>query len=160
HDKIKTIILDKLLAETAANKATIHPDYATLAARVEVSNLHKETNKLFSRVIHNLYWHEHPTTRQHMPLVSDEICGIVMKNASKLDAAIIHERDFGYGYFGIKTLEQSYLLRIDNVIVERPQYMLMRVAVGIHGVGIDAAIETYNLLSQRYYTHASPTLFN
>jgi len=137
-----------------------HPDYAILAARIAISNLHKETNKLFSTVVENLYKWVNPKTGKHAPMIADDVYQIIMDNKERLDSAIIYDRDFAYNYFGFKTLERSYLLRINNKIVERPQHMIMRVAVGIHGTNIDKAIETYNLMSERYFTHASPTLFN
>jgi len=155
---VTTVELDNLAAETAATMTTKHPDYATLAARIVVSNLHKETKKAFSDVVKDLYamtTHHHKT-----PMISDFHYNIIMKNADRLNSAIVYDRDFGYKYFGFKTLERSYLLKIDGKVVERPQQMLMRVAIGIHGEDIDAAIETYDMLSQKLFTHASPTLFN
>jgi len=155
---VTTVELDNLAAETAATMTTKHPDYATLAARIVVSNLHKETKKAFSDVVKDLYTmvtHDHKT-----PMISDFHYNIIMKNADRLNSAIVYDRDFGYKYFGFKTLERSYLLKIDGKVVERPQQMLMRVAIGIHGEDIDAAIETYDMLSQKLFTHASPTLFN
>ena len=137
-----------------------HPDYAILAARIAISNLHKETNKSFSTVVDNLYKWVNPKTGKHAPMIADDVYQVIMDNKERLDSAIIYDRDFAYNYFGFKTLERSYLLRINNKIVERPQHMIMRVAVGIHGTNIDKAIETYNLMSERYFTHASPTLFN
>lgn len=138
---------------------TDHADYAILAARIAVSNLHKETKKQFSDVMDDLYNMENEVLKMKIPMISDYHHEIIMKNADRLNSAIIYDRDFGYNYFGFKTLERSYLLKIKGKIAERPQHMLMRVAVGIHGEDIDAAIETYNLLSERYFTHASPTLF-
>lgn len=157
---VTTTELDNLAAETAATMTTKHPDYAILAARIAVSNLHKETRKTFSDVIHDLYSTTRQGTGEPMPLISDTHHKIVTDNADKLNSAIIYDRDFNYNYFGFKTLERSYLLRIKGKVVERPQHMLMRVAIGIHDEDIDAAIETYNLLSEGYFTHASPTLFN
>merc|ERR1711899_108853 len=155
---VTTVELDNLAAEIAATMTTKHPDYAILAARIVISNLHKETKKMFSEVITDLYKmrsHDRPT-----PMISEQHYKIVMDNKDKLDAALIYDRDFQYQYFGFKTLERSYLLKKDGKVVERPQQMLMRVSVGIHGTDIDAAIETYDLLSQKLFTHASPTLFN
>ncbi|XP_075224198.1 ribonucleoside diphosphate reductase large subunit [Lycorma delicatula] len=157
---VTTVELDNLAAETAATLTTKHPDYAILAARIAVSNLHKETKKTFSDVIHDLYTMINNVTGQPMPMISDYHYKIIMENADQLNSAIIYDRDYRYNYFGFKTLERSYLLRINGRVVERPQHMLMRVAVGIHGEDISAAIETYNLLSERYYTQASPTLFS
>ena len=137
-----------------------HPDYAILAARIAVSNLHKQTKKQFSSVIEDLYSWINPKTRKAAPMISDETYNSVMKHADELNSAIVYDRDFNYNYFGFKTLERSYLLKIGNKVAERPQHMLMRVAVGIHGDDIEKAIETYNLMSQKTFTHASPTLFS
>nr|CAI5821870.1 unnamed protein product [Callosobruchus analis] len=157
---VTTVELDTLAAETAAMKTVDHPDYATLAARIAVSNLHKETKKQFSEVIDDLYNMTDSKTGKKTPMISDFHHSVVMKNADRLNSCIIYNRDFNYNYFGFKTLERSYLLKINGKIAERPQHMLMRVAIGIHGEDIDAAIETYNLLSEKYFTHASPTLFS
>ncbi|KAJ3069357.1 ribonucleoside reductase large subunit Cdc22, partial [Podochytrium sp. JEL0797] len=160
YQGVTTVELDNLAAETAAYLTTTHPDYATLAARIAVSNLHKETTKQFSTVVQDLYSYSHPKTGLAQPMISTETYNTIMKHAETLNAAIIYDRDYSYNYFGFKTLERSYLLKIDGMVAERPQHMLMRVSVGIHGEDIDAAIETYNLLSERFFTHASPTLFN
>lgn len=157
---VTTVELDNLAAETAATMTTKHPDYAVLAARIAVSNLHKETKKTFSEVMEDLYNMTNKKTGMRMPMLGEKYYKIIMNNAEKLNSAIIYDRDFSYNYFGFKTLERSYLLRIDGKVAERPQHMLMRVAVGIHGEDIDAVIETYNLLSEKWFTHASPTLFN
>lgn len=156
---VTTQELDNLAAETAATMTTDHADYAVLAARIAVSNLHKETKKQFSDVMDDLYNIVNEYTNTKAPMISDFHHKVIMDNAERLDSAIIYDRDFGYNYFGFKTLERSYLLKVNKKIVERPQHMLMRVAIGIHGEDIDAAIETYNLLSEKYFTHASPTLF-
>jgi ribonucleoside-diphosphate reductase alpha chain len=160
YDGVKTTELDNLAAETAASLTTKHPDYAVLAARIAISNLHKNTLKSFSATMKRLFTYTDPKTGQNAALLSKEIYDIIKKNAVELDEAIIYDRDFGYDYFGFKTLEKSYLLKLEGTIAERPQHMLMRVAVGIHGEDIAAAIETYNLLSERWFTHATPTLFN
>lgn len=160
YDGVTTVELDNLAAETAATMATIHPDYALLAARIAVSNLHKETDKSFSRVVDALYHYIDPKTGDRAGLISDEIQQLVQQNKERLDAAIIYDRDFEFDYFGFKTLERSYLLRMNGKVVERPQHLFMRVAVGVHGNDIDAAIETYNLMSERWFIHATPTLFN
>jgi ribonucleoside-diphosphate reductase subunit M1 len=139
---------------------TKHPDYAILAARIAISNLHKETKKSFSAVVDDLYQWVNPKTGKHAPMISEDVYKVVMDNKSLLDSSIIYDRDFAYNYFGFKTLERSYLLRVNGKIVERPQHMMMRVAVGIHGANIDKVLETYNLMSERFFTHASPTLFN
>jgi len=160
YDGVKTTELDNLAAETAASMTTRHPDYAILAARIAISNLHKETNKSFSGTIKKLYLYEDPKTGENASLISKEVYDVVRQHAGLLDSTIIYDRDYGYDYFGYKTLEKSYLLKLDGRIAERPQHMLMRVAVGIHMNDIDAAIETYNLLSEKWFTHATPTLFN
>ncbi|CAG8766027.1 8630_t:CDS:2, partial [Cetraspora pellucida] len=160
YQGVSTVELDNLAAETAAYMTTKHPDYAILAARIAISNLHKETKKAFSTVIDDLYNYVNPKTRKRASMISEATYNIVMKNSEKLNSAIIYDRDYNYNYFGFKTLERSYLLRINGKVAERPQHMLMRVAVGIHGEDIDSAVETYNLMSEKYFTHASPTLFN
>lgn len=160
YDGVTTAELDNLAAETAAALTVKHPDYALLAARIAVSNLHKTTQKSFSSTIKRLYQYIDPKTGENAALISKETWDVVRKNAMLLDSAIIYDRDFGYDYFGFKTLERSYLLRMEGKVVERPQHMLMRVAVGIHGHDLDSVIETYNLLSERWFTHATPTLFN
>ena len=160
YDGVKTTDLDVLAAETAASLATIHPDYALLAARIAVSNLHKETKKSFSETIHDLYTYIDPKTKQAAGLIGTESHDIIMRYADQLDSAIIFDRDYNFDYFGFKTLERSYLLKMDGVVVERPQHMLMRAAVGIHGEDITSAIETYELMSEKWFIHATPTLFN
>lgn len=137
-----------------------HPDYAILAARIAVSNLHKQTKKQFSSVISDLYHYVNPKTQKLSPMISQETYECVMRHSEELNSAIVYDRDFNYQYFGFKTLERSYLLKIGKQTAERPQHLLMRVAVGIHGDDVEKAVETYNLLSQKYFTHASPTLFN
>ncbi|XP_044732830.1 ribonucleoside-diphosphate reductase large subunit isoform X2 [Chrysoperla carnea] len=156
---VTTVELDTLAAETAATMTTLHHDYAVLAARIAISNLHKETKKVFSDVVTDLYTMKNDYNGKPCPMISDYHYEIIQKNADRLNSSIIYDRDFSYNYFGFKTLERSYLLKVKGKIVERPQHMLMRVAIGIHGEDIDSAIETYNLLSERYFTHASPTLF-
>ncbi len=160
YDGVTTVELDKLAAETAASMTTKHPDFAILSARIAISNLHKETSKSFSSTMKRLYTYVDPKTEENAPMLSTEIYGIIKKNAALLDSSIIYDRDFNYDYFGFKTLERSYLMKCNGKIVERPQHMLMRVAVGIHGEDIEKAIETYNLMSEKWFTHATPTLFN
>ncbi|XP_008331358.1 ribonucleoside-diphosphate reductase large subunit-like [Cynoglossus semilaevis] len=160
YSGVTTVELDVLAAETAATLTTKHPDYAILAARIAVSNLHKETKKVFSDVMEDLYNYVNPLNKRHSPMISKETLDIISENKARLNSAIIYDRDFSYNFFGFKTLERSYLLKINSKVAERPQHMLMRVAVGIHQGDIDAAIETYNLLSEKWFTHASPTLFN
>jgi ribonucleoside-diphosphate reductase alpha chain len=160
YDGVTTSELDNLAAEIAATMTTAHPDYAKLAARISVSNLHKNTKKSFSETMKDLYEYVNPRTNKKAPLLSDEVYKVIAEHAETLDSTIIYNRDFGYDYFGFKTLERSYLLKLNGNIVERPQHMLMRVAVGIHLNDIDSAIETYELMSKKYFTHATPTLFN
>jgi ribonucleoside-diphosphate reductase alpha chain len=160
YDGVTTQELDNLAAEIAATLTTKHPDFAKLAARIAVSNLHKVTSKSFSNTMKRLYTYVDPKTGENAPLISKETWRIVQANAAELDEAILYDRDFGYDYFGFKTLEKSYLMKIDGKTIERPQHLIMRVAVGIHGEDIPAAIETYNLMSEKWFTHATPTLFN
>ena len=160
YDGVTTSELDNLAAETAATMTTTHPDYALLAARISVSNLHKNTKKSFVDTMTDLYTYVNPRTGKKAPLLADNVYKIIKDNAELLDSTIIYNRDFGYDYFGFKTLERSYLLKLNGEIVERPQHMLMRVSVGIHLDDLDAAIETYHLMSKKYFTHATPTLFN
>lgn len=160
YDGVTTSELDNLAAETAASLTVRHPDYAQLASRIAVSNLHKNTIKSFSKTIDALYNYIDPKNGLKAALVADDVHKIIMENAHTLDSSIIYDRDFGYDYFGFKTLERSYLLKMNNRVAERPQHMIMRVAVGIHKNDIDAAIRTYNLMSERWFTHATPTLFN
>ena len=160
YDGVTTSELDNLAAEVAATMSTTHPDYAQLAARISVSNLHKNTKKSFSDTMKDLYEYTNPRTGKKAPLLSDEVYEVIKKNATLLDSSIIYNRDFGYDFFGFKTLERSYLLKLNGEIVERPQHMLMRVSIGIHLNDIDAALDTYHMMSKRYFTHATPTLFN
>ena len=160
YDGVTTIDLDNLAAEVAAAKTIDHPDYALLASRIAVSNLHKETKKTFSDVMHDLYSYIDPKTKQPAALLADDVYQIVMDNKELLDSSIIYDRDFRYEYFGFKTLTRSYLMKLNGKIAERPQQMLMRVAVGIHKRDIKAVITTYHLLSEGWFTHATPTLFN
>ena len=160
YDGVTTSELDNLAAEIAATMTTTHPDYASLAARISVSNLHKNTVKSFSETMKDLHDYVNPITGKKASLISDEVYKVIKKNAEELDSKIIYNRDFGYDYFGFKTLERSYLLKINGQIVERPQHMLMRVSVGIHLDDLEAVIDTYELMSKKYFTHATPTLFN
>ncbi|KAG2224644.1 hypothetical protein INT45_007889 [Circinella minor] len=160
YQGITTVELDNLAAETAAYMTTTHPDYAILAARIAVSNLHKETDNQFSKVVEALYHYEHPKLKSHNPLVSKELYDLSQKYAEQIDPAIVYDRDYDFNFFGFKTLERSYLMKIDGKLVERPQHMIMRVALGIHGEDIESALETYHYMSSKYFTHASPTLFN
>ncbi|OWB74340.1 hypothetical protein B5S31_g4129 [[Candida] boidinii] len=160
YEGVTTIELDNLAAETAAYMTTVHPDYAILAARIAISNLHKQTKKQFSAVIDDLFNYVNPKNNKHAPMISKELYDLVNKHSEELNSAIVYDRDFSYNYFGFKTLERSYLLRVNGKVAERPQHLIMRVALGIHGEDIESAIETYNLMSERFFTHASPTLFN
>lgn len=185
YSGVTTVELDNLAAETAATMTTKHADYAILAARIAVSNLHKETKKVFSgkyisfaalnyvsvinylkivifctEVMSDLHFVTDPITKEPRPMISEEYYNIIQKHKDNLNSAIIYDRDFGYNYFGFKTLERSYLLKINKKVVERPQHMLMRVAVAIHKEDLEKVIETYNYMSERYFTHASPTLFS
>ncbi len=160
YDGVTSSQLDSLAAEIAASMTTRHPDYAILAARIAVSNLHKNTKKSFSETMKDLYDYVDPKTGKKAPLLANDVFTIIWENRDFLDSTIIYDRDFGYDYFGFKTLEKSYLLKTYNKIAERPQHMLMRVSIGIHKNDIESAVETYNLMSERWFTHATPTLFN
>ncbi|KAJ4858831.1 ribonucleotide reductase [Trichoderma afarasin] len=157
---VTTVQLDDLAAETAAYMTVTHPDYAILAARIAVSNLHKQTKKQWSAVVSDLYHYVNPKNNRASPMISKDTYECVMRHKEELDSAIVYDRDFNYQYFGFKTLERSYLLKLDGKIVERPQHMIMRVSVGIWGDDIERVLETYNLMSSKFFTHASPTLFN
>ena len=159
-DGVTTSELDNLAAETAASLTTKHPDYALLASRIAVSNLHKNTTKSFSGTMRKLHQYVDPKVDKSASLIADDVMEIIDTNSTILDSTIIYDRDFGFDYFGFKTLEKSYLLKLDGEIAERPQHMFMRVAVGIHKGDIDSVIKTYNLISERWFTHATPTLFN
>ena len=160
YDGVTTSELDNLAAEIAATMTTTHPHYAKLAARISVSNLHKNTKKSFSHTMKDLYEYVNPRTDKKAPLLSDEVYKIIKENADLLDSSFLYSRDFDYDYFGFKTLERSYLLKLNGQIAERPQHMLMRVSIGIHMKDIDSAIKTYELMSKKFFIHATPTLFN
>ena len=160
YDRVTTIELDNLAAEITASMTSKHPDYAILAARIAISNLHKVTSKSFSNTMKRLYTYIDPKTGENASLISKAVYSVIKENASLLDNTIDYTRDFSYDYFGFKTLERSYLMKLDGKVAERPQHMLMRVAVGMHKDDIDAAIETYHLMSEKWFTHATPTLFN
>lgn len=160
YDGVSTSELDNLAAETAASMTIAHPDYAQLAARVAISNLHSNTKKSFSETMKDMYHYVNPRNGQEAPLIADDVFKVIQENAAFLDSHIIYTRDFNYDYFGFKTLERSYLLKINGKIVERPQHMLMRVSVGIHLDDLKSVIETYDLMSKKFFTHATPTLFN
>jgi len=160
YEGVTTTELDNLAAETAASFTTRHPDFAVLAARIAVSNLHKNTLKSFSETARLLYEYIDHKTGDKASLIAEEVYAIIEQYQDKIDAAVIYERDYHFDYFGFKTLEKSYLLKVHGSIVERPQHLFMRVALGIHKQDVDAAIETYNLMSEKWFTHATPTLFN
>jgi ribonucleoside-diphosphate reductase alpha chain len=160
YDGVSTSDLDNLAAEVAAAKTIDHPDYALLASRIAVSNLHKETKKTFSEVMHDLYHYIDPKTGLKASLLAEDVYNVIMENKDTLDSSIIYDRDFRYDYFGFKTLTRSYLMKLNGEIAERPQQMLMRVSLGIHKTDVQAAIKTYNLMSEGWFTHATPTLFN
>jgi len=160
YDGVSTSELDNLAAETAASMTIAHPDYAQLAARIAISNLHSNTNKSFSETMNEMFHYVNPRNGQKAPLLSEEVHKVIQENAEFLNSHIIYNRDFNYDYFGFKTLERSYLLKINGKIVERPQHMLMRVSVGIHLDDLDSVLETYDLMSKKFFTHATPTLFN
>jgi ribonucleoside-diphosphate reductase alpha chain len=159
-DGITTEELDNLSAEVAAYMTSTHPDYSKLAGRIAVANLHRKTSDSFTDTVSTLFNHEDKKTGEKMPAVSEELYNVVMEHSDRISSEIAYSRDFEYDYFGFKTLERSYLLKVQGKIVERPQHMLMRVALGIHGEDIEAAMETYHLLSEKWFTHATPTLFN
>ncbi len=160
YDGVTTRELDQLAAETAASLASQHPDYSRLAARICVDDLHRSTKTQFSEVITDLRDYIDPESRKHAPLISEEVYAVIMENAEILDNHINYGRDHNYDYFGFKTLERSYLLKLNGEVAERPQHMLMRVSVGIHHGNIEKALKTYDLMSEGYFTHATPTLFN
>lgn len=160
YDGVSTSELDNLAAEVAASKTIEHPDYALLASRISISNLHKNTKKSFSETVTDLYRYTDPVTGENASLIAEDVYQIIRENAAHFDSQIIYDRDFTYDYFGFKTLERAYLLKINGKVVERPQQMLMRVAVGIHKTDIQSAIATYNYMSEGWFTHATPTLFN
>jgi len=160
YDGVTTSELDNLAAEIAATNTTTHPDYALLASRIAVSNLHKNTKKSFSQVMSDLYHYIDPKTGANAGLLAEDVHQIILEHAPTLDSTIIYDRDFNFDYFGFKTLERSYLLKLNGQVAERPQHLFMRVAVGIHKENITEAIKTYNMLSEGWFTHATPTLFN
>ena len=159
-DGITTEELDNLSAEIAAYMSGSHPDYSKLAARIAMSNLHRKTSDSFLETMRMLYSYTCPKTKEVTPLIDEKIMELAVEHNDRINAEIAYSRDFEYDYFGFKTLERSYLLKMNGKIIERPQHMLMRVSLGIHQDDIDAAMETYHLMSQRWFTHATPTLFN
>jgi len=160
YDGVTTPELDNLAAEVSATNAVSHPDYALLASRIAVSNLHKGTKKQFSEVMTDLYNYIDPKTGENASLLAEDVHKIIQENSDFLDSNIIYDRDFSYDFFGFKTLERSYLLKLNGEVAERPQQMLMRVSIGIHKEDLEAAVDTYNMMSEGWFTHATPTLFN
>lgn len=160
YDGVTTNELDNLAAETAAAMVTKHPDYSILASRIAVTNLHKNTSDSFSKTAKKLYEYVNPKTGEHSPLIAEDVYRIIQKYSEQLNSAIDYNKDFNFDYFGFKTLDKSYLWKLGDKVIERPQHMYMRVAVGIHKEDIESAIKTYNLMSEGYMTHATPTLFN
>lgn len=157
---VTTVELDELAAETAAHLTSLHPDYGLLAARIAVSNLHKQTIKSFHKTIDLLYNYVNPKTGLKGSMISEQVYQFIQQNKNELNTRIVYDRDYSYDYFGFKTLERSYLLKINGRIVERPQHMLMRVSCGIHCGDVENTLKTYELMSQKWMTHATPTLFN
>src|SRR5690606_3353089 len=160
YDGVSTTQLDNLAAEICASMTVKHPQYAVLAARIAISNLHKTTSQSFSNTMKRLYTYINPKTGENAALIASDVYGVIKRHAARLDAAIDYDRDFSYDYFGYKTLEKSYPIRFGEKVGERPQHMVLRVAIEIHKDDIEAAIKTYSLLSQKWFTHATPTLFN
>lgn len=160
YDKVKTDDLEELTQQTCAYLSTRHPDYSILAGRMVAKNLHKKTDSVFSDVIEKLYNYIHPITKENAPLVSEDVYNVVMENKDLLNDKIDYSRDLNFDYFGFMTLSKSYLLKVDGKVAERPQHMFMRVSLGLHSKDVNAAIETYELLSNGMFIHASPTLFN
>jgi ribonucleoside-diphosphate reductase alpha chain len=160
YDGVTSKELDELAAETAASMTRVHPDYSILAARIALTSLKKETKKSFKETVEDLYNYVNEETNEPSPLVSEELFNLVQKHGKKIESMIVHDRDLDFEYFGFKTLERSYLLKIGRGIVETPQHMYMRVALGIWGDNFEHVQNTYELLSTGYFTHATPTLFN
>lgn len=156
---VTTVDLDNLAAETCAYMTIIHPDYSKLAARILVSNLHKMTTNDFLEVSKRLKNFKDKVGRP-APMLSDEVYEVIEKNIEKIQARLVYDRDYNYDYFGLRTLERAYLLKDGKTTIERPQHMLMRVSLGIHKEDLESAFETYDLMSELWFTHATPTLFN
>jgi ribonucleoside-diphosphate reductase alpha chain len=159
YDGVETMKLDELAAEICAAKTTIHPDYGRLASRIIISNHHKNTSPSYSEVIQQL-WDNKDYLGNSLPLINEKLYKMVIENKEKINATIDYEKDFTYDYFGFKTLERAYLKRVNGKIVERPQHMLMRVSLGIHKDDLKEALKSYKLMSEGYFIHATPTLFN
>jgi ribonucleotide reductase alpha subunit len=156
---IPTHKIDELTAEICAAKTTTHPDYGKLASRITISNHHKNTSPSYSEVI-QLLWDNKDVLGEHCPLINKRLYDMVMEHKNKINATLDYDKDFNYDYFGFKTLERAYLMRINDKIVERPQHLLMRVALSIHKDDVKEALKSYKLMSEGYFTHATPTLFN
>ena len=160
YDGVTSEELDKLSAETAAALIPVHPDYSILAARLAITALYKRVPKDFSTVIDSLYNYINPRTNEPSGMISEEIFNIIKNNATEINSMIVHDRDFNIDYFGYKTLERAYLLKINGLPSETPQQMYMRVSVGIWGNNLEMVQKTYEMMSQGLFTHATPTLFN
>lgn len=160
YDGVTTEELDRLAAETSASLVTSHPDYSTLAARIAITSLYKRVDKRFTATADKLYHYINPKTGEKAGMISDDVYKVIVKNAKELDAMVVHDRDFNFDYFGFKTLEKSYLLKMFGEVAETPQHLYMRVAVGIWLDDLEMVQKTYDMLSQGLFTHATPTLFN
>jgi ribonucleoside-diphosphate reductase alpha chain len=160
YDGVTTEELDRLAAETSASLVTNHPDYSTLAARIAISSLYKRVDKRFTATADKLYHYINPKTGEKAGMISDNVYKVIVKNGKELDAMVVHDRDFNFDYFGFKTLEKSYLLKMFGEVAETPQHLYMRVAVGIWLDDLEMVQKTYDMLSQGLFTHATPTLFN
>ncbi len=159
YDHVKTCELDELAAQICSSMIADHPDYGTMASRIIISNHHKNTSPSFSETI-TLLFNNVDDDNLPNPLVSEQVYNTVMNNKEKLNSYLDYTRDYNFDYFGFKTIEKAYLMRINNLVIERPQHMFMRVALGIHGVDVKDALLTYDLMSTKYFVHATPTLFN
>lgn len=160
YDGVSTVELDNLAAETAASMGTKHPDYLALAGRIAVSSLHKRIKKPFSQIAKELHSYVRKQTGERAGLISDEVYSFIEANADRLDEAVVFDRDLNLDFFSYKTLEKSYLLKIDGVVAETPQHLYLRVACGIWSNNIEEALKTYEMLSLGQISHATPTLFN
>lgn len=158
-DGVKTTELDELAAQMCSSMILDHPDYGTLASRIIISNHHKNSSPSFSETIQTLYDNKDSSGTPN-PLVSDELYEVVQRNKEKLNSYLDYSRDYNFDYFGFKTLEKAYLMRVNGRVIERPQHMFMRVSLGIHGNDIKDALQTYDLMSTKHFVHATPTLFN
>jgi ribonucleotide reductase alpha subunit len=159
YNNITTEQIDILTAEQCTSMSTIHPDYSTLAALISISNLHKKTNKSFYNTMKQAYEFK-DINGKDSPIINHNAWNIIQNNKDLFDNLIDHNKDYLIDYFGFKTLERAYLIKVNNKIIERPQYMFLRVAICIHGNNIEKVKETYKFMSEKWFTHATPTLFN